>query len=124
MGILRRNTDYALHVMVNLTMHWGEESISTRAMSNDMDVPYQLACKLMQRLHKAKFVKSARGPNGGFRLSKNPSMINPLKIIETIQGPVTLNKCLVDVSTCIRQPDCPVRQKTGGVAGISCKLLK
>ena len=90
MDILRRNTDYALRIMVDLAMHWGQESISTRAVSNDMDVPYQLACKLMQKLHKAKLVKSLRGPKGGFRLSKNPSMTNLLKIIETIQGPVSL----------------------------------
>ena len=111
MDILRRNTDYALRVMIDLAMHWGQGPISTSAVSNDMHVPYQLACKLMQRLHKAKFVKSVRGPNGGFRLSKNPSMINLLQIIEVIQGPVTLNRCLVDVSSCIRQPDCPVSRK-------------
>ncbi len=115
MDILRRNTDYALRVMVNMALQWRQGPISTKEMSNDMNVPYQLACKLMQRLHKAKLVKSVRGPNGGFELSKDPSRINLLKIIETIQGPVTFNRCLVDVSTCIRQPDCPVSRKLRGL---------
>ena len=108
MDILKRNTDYTLRVMVDLAMQWGEGAISTRAVSSNMDVPYQLACKLMQRLHKAKLVKSVRGPAGGFRLSKNPSMINLLKIIETIQGPMSLNRCLVDVSACTRQATCQI----------------
>ena len=111
MDILRRNTDYALRTMVNLANHWGQEPISTRAVSHEMDIPYQLACKLMQRLHKTKLVESCMGSKGGFKLSKEPSMINLREIIETIQGPVVLNRCLLDVSACNRQPGCPVNRK-------------
>ncbi|MHC4906543.1 MAG: RrF2 family transcriptional regulator, partial [Planctomycetota bacterium] len=98
-------------MMADLAKHWDRDSISTRVLSNDTDVPYQLACKLMQRLQKVKLVKSTRGPRGGFSLSKSPSVIYLLEIIEAIQGPVTFNRCLVDVSTCIRQSDCPVSGK-------------
>jgi len=111
MDILKRNTDYALRMMVDLAGHWGKEPISTRIVSNEAGVPYQLACKLMQRLQEAKLVNSVRGPHGGFKLSNNPSCINLYEIIEVIQGPVTFNRCLVDVSSCIRQPGCPVSRK-------------
>ena len=115
MDILRRNTDYALRVMVNLAMRLEEGPISTKSVSNDMDVPYHLACKLMQKLQKADLVESSMGPKGGFKLSKNPSMINLLEIIETVQGPVSLNRCLVDVSACVRQQDCPINKKLAGL---------
>ena len=111
MDVLRRNTDYALRAMLNLASRWGQGPISTRAVSQEMDIPYQLACKLMQRLHKAKLLESCMGPKGGFRLNREPSKINLLEIIEAIQGPVILNRCLVDVAACVRQPSCPVNRR-------------
>ena len=115
MDILRRNTDYALRIMVALASNWGKEEISTRVFSRQQDIPYQLACKLMQRLHKAKLVKSSRGPKGGFSLRREPSEINLLEIIETIQGPMSINRCLVDIAACVRQSNCPVNKKLQGL---------
>lgn len=115
MDILRRNTDYALRMMVYLTMYSKKGPISTKEVSSNMGIPYYLACKLMQKLQKADLIQSSMGPKGGFKLSKAPSVINLLDIIETIQGPVSVNRCLVDISACLRQRNCPVNKKLAGL---------
>ena len=115
MDVVRRNTDYAARLMVHLAKHYGNGPISTRAAAADEQVPYQLACKLMQKLNNAKLVTSCMGPKGGFVLGTEPSKINLLEVVEAIQGPISMNRCVLSEDTCSRATTCTVREKLTGI---------
>jgi Rrf2 family iron-sulfur cluster assembly transcriptional regulator len=131
MDIVRRNTDYAARLMVHLAKHHGNSPISTRMAAAREGVPYQLACKLMQKLNNVKLVKSCMGPKGGFVLAREPSKISLLEVVEAIQGPVSINRCVLDEDACSRSMFCTVREKladiqksmTKELASISLDLL-
>jgi len=108
MDILRRNTDYALRAMVNLARHRGKELMSARQLASDGAFPYQISCKILQKLHKAGLVESCMGQRGGFRLSREPSEITLMEIIEIFQGGIRLNRCLLGGEGCELQPECPI----------------
>jgi len=111
MDMIRRNTDYALRLMLNLAKHYDNEAVSSRVLAEKEEVSYQLTCKLMQKLHSAKLVKSQMGPKGGFFLSKDPSEITLATIVEVIQGPVSVNRCLLEMDFCSRLSNCPISSK-------------
>jgi len=97
--------------MINLAGNYGKGTVSSRQLAEKEEVSYQLTCKLMQKLNAAGLVKSQMGPKGGFFLSKNPSETNFTAIVEVIQGPVTVNSCLLDINYCPRQPNCPIHKE-------------
>lgn len=111
MDMIRRNTDYALRLMINLAGNYGKGTVSSRQLAEKEEVSYQLTCKLMQKLNAAGLVKSQMGPKGGFFLCKDPSEINLAAIIEVTQGPVTVNSCLLNINACSRQSNCPIRKE-------------
>ncbi len=77
-------------------------------MAEEEQVSYQLACKILQKLHAAGFVSSQKGPRGGFFLSKAPSEITLAEIVRIIQGPITVNSCLLRIDFCPQQSNCPI----------------
>lgn len=111
MDVIRRNTDYAIRAMVYLANCNCKQAVSSATIAQYQGIPYQLVCKLMQRLQKAKLIESSMGAKGGFRLKRRPSAISLMEIIETIQGPLELNRCLMDLKACERMVKCPFRKK-------------
>ncbi len=111
MDVLRRNTDYALRMMIGLAKNFDGEPMSARQLAAEGDFSYQLACKLLQRLHKAKLVASIMGPKGGFVLSKAPVAITLMDIIEPIQGGIRMNRCLTGDDGCEFETNCEIHTK-------------
>jgi len=112
MDVLRRNTDYALRMMVTLAKHFNNgELMSAKRLANEGRFSYQLGCKLLQRLHKADLVRSVMGPKGGFALNRKPSEITLMAIINTLQGGIRMNKCLLGGEGCEFEPECEVNTK-------------
>ncbi len=108
MDVIRRNTDYALRFMLNLTRRFGEGPVSSRVLSAEEAVSYQLTCKLMQELKASGLVESRMGPKGGFFLAKKPSKISLADAVQAIQGAISVNGCLLSSDFCPKQPACPI----------------
>ena len=57
--------------------------------------------KVLQRLVKDKYVKSLKGPSGGFLLNKKPDDITLFDIYQSIEGPVVETGCPLDRAICL-----------------------
>lgn len=57
--------------------------------------------KIMQRLAKGNYIKSVRGPKGGFILNCDSKKISLLEVFELIEGNIEDNHCTTHSDKCI-----------------------
>lgn len=106
---ITKAADYGLRAMYRL----GQSPMNVSALIGDiakeMNIPAQFLHKVMPRLVKAGLVRSRRGARGGYRLAKQPNEITLLQIVQAIDGPIYINRCLFDHDDCTMDEYCPIR---------------
>lgn len=88
----------ALHGLILIAREG--ESLNVIKIAERTSTSKHHVAKVMQRLVKAGFLYSQRGPSGGFALKKKPEEINFLDIYETIEGSIEISACPMDKPIC------------------------
>ena len=77
-------------------------------VSKAQRIPETYLAKIFQRLSKTGLLKSTRGLNGGFNLGKPAKEITMKQVIEALEGPIALNRCLLRQGECDEEERCPL----------------
>jgi Rrf2 family transcriptional regulator, iron-sulfur cluster assembly transcription factor len=77
-------------------------------ISETQGVPEKFLAKIFQSLSKSGLIRSHRGVKGGFSLARPAKDISIREIVETIQGPYFISKCLHSDEVCDKT-DCPIK---------------
>lgn len=108
-NLLKKNTDYALRVMVNLAGHYADGmAVSASRLGEEEQFSTQFASKILQVLCRSGLVESVMGAKGGYRLSRNPDETSLLDVVTAVQGSVNFNDCSPAVASCPRKGSCPI----------------
>ncbi|MGE5484061.1 MAG: RrF2 family transcriptional regulator [Ignavibacteriales bacterium] len=110
MEIIKRDTDYALRALVYLASKPGTV-VKAAEVAEQQDVPLEFLQKLFQKCVHAGIIESHRGARGGFSLAKDPRETTVLQVVEAVQGPVTMNRCLLGKDGCPRAGVCPLKRR-------------
>ena len=87
-----------LHSMVIIAR--SKELINVNKISDLTGASRNHLAKVLQRLVKANFLRSSRGPTGGFVLKKRPEEITILSIYEAIEGIIDNEGCPLEQKVC------------------------
>ncbi|MBQ4482486.1 MAG: Rrf2 family transcriptional regulator [Lachnospiraceae bacterium] len=77
---------YAVQVMLDLAMHNTGENINVKKIAERQDISEKYLEQIIAVLNKAGFVKSIRGAQGGYRLTKSPSEYTVGDILRVTEG--------------------------------------
>jgi len=84
---------YAVTAMLDLALNAQDRPITLADISQRQGISLSYLEQLFSRLRKQGLVSSARGPGGGYRLSRNADEINVAQVIEAVDEKVSVTRC-------------------------------
>jgi Rrf2 family cysteine metabolism transcriptional repressor len=104
---------YGVSAMYDLAVHHGQGPISLKSVALRQGISEHYLEQLMGTLRKAGYVKSVRGAQGGYTLTKQPAEITVGDIIRIMEGPTAPVDCLLadaeNNKYCMRAGHCVTR---------------
>ena len=110
MQLISRGTDYATRTMLYVAGAENGDTATTQEIAEHQGISQIFLPKIVQRLVQAGLLRTYRGAAGGVTLSQSPGDINLRQIIEAMEGPISLNRCLTGPGQCFREEICPVHE--------------
>jgi Rrf2 family protein len=105
---ISRRTDYGVRVIMDLASLPDGARPSTQEIADRQSIPGPFLAKIISTLSVSGLVITYRGAGGGVSLARPASEISLLHVIEALDGPVQLNRCVIEPGACPRDSFCPV----------------
>ncbi len=98
---------YALRLMLDLALHNTGEFITIKSISQRQGISDKYLEQIITQLSKSGFVRSTRGSQGGYRLSKDPKEYTVGSILKLIEGSLAPVACVTEAEKeCQRYGEC------------------
>lgn len=98
---------YALRLMLDMALHNNGDLVRIKDVAARQDISDKYLEQIISALNKAGYVKSVRGPQGGYRLTKDPEQYTVGMILRITEGSLAPVACLEgDMNECTRNSGC------------------
>ncbi len=104
--IYSRSAEYAIRAFVYLSVVPPGKYAMVKQIAQDSDIPSHFLAKILQQLARQGFLRSSKGPTGGFCLRCPGSEISMLQIVEAIDGLSDYQRCIGGMTECNDQMRC------------------
>lgn len=97
-----QEADYAIRMCLILDSLGGKTGAAQ--LADIACITPKIALKVLRKLNEGGMVRSYKGAQGGYELVRNGEELKVLEIIELIDGPVRISKCLECDHECSKNP--------------------
>jgi Rrf2 family iron-sulfur cluster assembly transcriptional regulator len=108
--IFSRSAEYAIRALVLLGSHPPQDPVMVKDLAAEGQIPTQFLAKILQDLARGGFLKSSKGPRGGFRLAFPAAEIPLMKIVEAVDGPGKYQRCISGHDECHDRVQCAMHE--------------
>jgi Rrf2 family cysteine metabolism transcriptional repressor len=86
--------EYASRAMLELALNYEKRPLHIRDISKARSIPQRFLEQILLQLKRAGYLRSRKGPDGGYYLSKAPSQISVAEVIRVMDGPLAPIDCV------------------------------
>ncbi len=86
--------EYASRAMLELALRYDEGPLHIREISAAQGIPERFLEQILLLLKRTGYLKSKKGPQGGYFLARPPSRISVAEVIRVMDGPLAPIKCV------------------------------
>lgn len=122
--VLPRTADHALRALIVLARHGVGQSLSAVRICELTGTPRNYTGKTLHALARAGFLRSTRGPTGGFALLRQPSAITLADIADVFAESPRAPQCLLGTGPCDPEHPCAAHAQWMRVAAAARAPLK
>lgn len=120
---LSKRGDYVMRAAISLARAYEEGSYhKIREVVAETEVPQTFASQILADLVRAGLATSRAGREGGYRLSRDPSEVSVLEVIEASEGPLQAERCALGDGPCRWDAVCPLHE-TWSAATVALREL-
>ena len=94
--------------MTNMVIKDEVKMYTAKEVAETTGIPLPTVTRVLKMLSKGELLESQRGPQGGYSLTKSAKEISVAKVIETMEGPISLTECASDNCGCSYESYCAV----------------
>ena len=106
---LTRRGDYAIRAALYLAEAWdGDGLCRIRDVASAMRLPLSYTPQILGLLSQAGLAAAKAGPGGGYRLTRDPSTISVLDVVEAAEGGLISTTCILRGGPCHWENACAV----------------
>ena len=98
--------DYGVRILVHLASLSPDTIVKATEISKKRHIPEKFLFQISNELIEKKFIKSLRGPNGGYSLAKSPTDISVADIMEGLDKSMAPVACLYNSDICVISGHC------------------
>ncbi len=107
--MITKKAEYAIIILTELSSHPRETMITSKEISEKRSIPVNLVVQLLAVTREAGWTTGVRGPAGGIRLTSDPDKISLRQVIEKVDGPIGITRCLFSNTPCQDKTHCSLR---------------
>lgn len=104
--IYSRSAEYAIRAFVHLAVLPADEYAMAKNIAAETGIPSHFLAKILQDLARHGYLRSSKGPRGGFRLREGAEEISMLKVVEAVDGAGRYDRCIGGSPECNDKAPC------------------